>query len=103
MRTPDVMKGNSSRRSEILDAVAALEGLPQRCGKLGHFVDLAYSGCMVIKTQLPKIGSKFDSDEFRINSLCMSFYNHITTDCRNSRTRRSEWNACWHGWAESEG
>ena len=34
---------------------------------------------MVIKTQLPKIGSKFGPDEFRINSLCMSFYNHITT------------------------
>ena len=53
--------------------------LSQRCGKLGHFVDLAYSGCMVIKTQLPKTGSKFGPDEFRINSLCMSFYNHITT------------------------
>ena len=61
------------------DNAAATAAAAQRCGKLGHFVDLAYSGCKVIKTQLPKIGSKFGPDEFRINSLCMSFYNHITT------------------------
>ena len=34
---------------------------------------------LVKKIQVTKIGSKFGPDEFRINSLCMSFYNHITT------------------------
>ena len=38
-----------------------------------------YSGYMIIKTHIPRMGSKFVPDEFRINSLCMSFYNHITT------------------------
>ena len=38
-----------------------------------------YKGYMVIKTHVPRIGSKFGPDKFRINSGYMSVYNHITT------------------------
>ena len=44
-----------------------------------------FSSCMVIKTHIPRIGSKFGPDEFRINSGYMSFYNHITTVFLGSR------------------
>ena len=38
-----------------------------------------YSGYMVIKTHIPKIGSKFGPDKFRTNFGYMCFFNHITT------------------------
>ena len=48
-------------------------------GALSAICSPTYSGYMVEKTHVPKIGSKFIRAKFRTNFGYMSFYNHITT------------------------
>ena len=45
---------------------------------------------MIVKTHIPRIGSKFVPDEFRPNSGYISFYNHINTVFLTQRGGKSD-------------
>ena len=56
--------------------------------RLGEIRPPTYSGYMVKKTHIPKIGFKFGLDQFGINSGYICFFNNIMVDEFSSTSRK---------------